>query len=640
MPAKQKITLTLPDGSKREYPDSTTAKQVAESIGPRLAKAALVAKHNGNVVSLDEPLEGSGTIAICTFDSPEGKAAFWHTAAHVLAQTVLELYPEAKRAIGPPVEDGFYYDFQRDTPFTPSDLEKIEKRMHELAAKDDTLRREDVPIAEAKKFFKDNPFKLELIDKLAPSGKGTLSFYCHADYKDLCKGGHIASIGPLKAIKLTKVAGAYWHGDASKPQLQRIYGIAFPEQKLLDAHLKLLEEAEARDHRKLGKELELFFFSDLSPGSAFFYPKGVIIINELMKFMREEYRIRGYQETITPTIYDKTLWETSGHWEHYRENMFTLKVDDREFSLKPMNCPSHCTMYKTRSWSYRDLPLRLADFAALHRNEVRGALGGLTRVRKFQQDDAHIYCMPEQIESEILDVIDFAQHILTKVFDFKIEVVLSTKPENTLGDAKLWKGAEDALAAALRKKSIAYTVNSGEGAFYGPKIDFNIHDALGRPWQLSTIQLDFNQPSRFALTYEGEDGRKHQPVMIHRALLGSIERFFAILIEHYAGKFPLWLSPVHVTILPVADRHLPYAKGIREQLFHSGVRVEVDTRSEGIPKKVRDAQLAKIPYILVVGDKEEESETVNVRTRDNVVHGERKVAEFIAQLVGEIAARK
>ena len=356
--------------------------------------------------------------------------------------------------------------------------------------------------------------------------------------------------------------------------------------------------------------------------------------------MREEYRLRDYQETITPLLYDKALWETSGHWQHYRENMFLLNVDEREFSLKPMNCPSHCVIYKNRSRSYRDLPLRLADFAPLHRNELRGTLGGLTRVRKFQQDDAHIYCTPEQMEAEILDVIDFAQHIFSQVFDFSFEIVLSTKPEQALGDPKLWTQAEEALAAALRKKGLPYRISTGDGAFYGPKIDFHIKDALGRAWQLSTVQLDFNQPARFALAYEGEDGRKHQPVMIHRALWGSLERFLAILVEHYAGKFPLWLSPVQVVILPVADRHLGYAKGIREELFHSGVRVEIDERSEGIPKKVRDAQLAKIPFILVIGDQEEKNQTVNIRTRDNVVHGEKQIAQFIAQVLAEINARK
>ncbi len=412
------IQITLPDGSKKQVKKDSTVLDVAKLIGPRLAEAALAATVDGKLVEVSHLLEKNCSVQILTFKDAQGKAAFWHTAAHVLAQAVLELYPEAKRTIGPPVENGFYFDFQRAKPFTPQDLEKIEKRMQEIAKKDLQLVREDISVAEAKKFYKDNPFKLELIDEFAPGGKGTLSFYRQGDYKDLCKGGHAANTGVLKAIKLTKVAGAYWRGDAKKPQLQRVYGIAFPDKKELDTYLLLQEEAEKRDHRKIGKELDLFLFHEISPGAPFFLPKGTIIYNELLAFLREEYRKRGYQEVITPLLYDNSLWETSGHWDHYRENMFLLKVDGRDASLKPMNCPSHALIFKTQTRSYRDLPLRIADFAVLHRNELKGVLGGLTRVRKFQQDDVHIFVAQEQIEEEVMRVIDFAHFIYRKVFDF------------------------------------------------------------------------------------------------------------------------------------------------------------------------------------------------------------------------------
>lgn len=569
----------------------------------------------------------------------EARAAFWHTTAHILAQAVLELFPDAKRTIGPPIEEGFYYDFEREKPFTEEDLKKIEKRMQELAAKDAELYREDMSIADAKKFFRDNPYKRELIEEFAPSGKGTLSFYCHDTYKDLCKGGHLDRTGAIKAMKLLKVAGSYWRGDAKNKQLQRIYGISFPDRKMLDEYLKKVQEAEQRDHRKIGKELELFMFHELSPGSAFYFPKGATIYHELLQFLRMEYRKHGYQEVVTPLLYHKQLWETSGHWQHFQENMFILNVDEQEFALKPMNCPSHCMIYSHRTRSYRDLPLRIADFAPLHRNELRGVLGGLTRVRKFVQDDAHLFITSEQMEQELLDLLDFAKYIYQEIFDFQYHVVLSTKPEKAIGDAKLWEKAEKALAAALQKKKIAFAMKPGEGAFYGPKIDFHIQDALGRSWQLATIQLDFNLPERFDLTYEGQDGKKHRPIMIHRAILGSLERFIAVLTEHYAGKFPLWLSPVQVIILTIADRHASYAEKIRKQFFDAGVRVEVDSRGESIPKKVREAQLQKIPYILVVGDREEKDETVTVRTRDNIVHGEKKVAAFIEQIKGEIVRK-
>ncbi len=571
-------------------------------------------------------------------DQKEYRANFWHTAAHLLSHAVSQLYPDAKRTIGPAIENGFYYDFYRETPFTPDDLKKIEHQMKEIARGNHKLFKEDVPVSQAKELSKDNPFKLELIDEFS-QGKDTLSFYCHADYKDLCKGGHIENTGDIKAIKLLKTAGAYWRGNANNPQLQRIYGIAFPSENELKDYLKQMEEAEKRDHRKIGKELDLFSFHEVSPGSPFFHPKGTIIYLTLQNFLRSLYPSWGYQEVITPLVYDCELWKQSGHWEHYRENMFEVKMDSRDAAMKPMNCPSHILIYKTNLRSYRDLPLRITDFAALHRNELKGVLGGLTRVRKFSQDDCHVFCTPEQVKEEIQSLIRNAQYVYEKVFGFSFHVELSTKPEKAMGDPKLWEIAEKSLQEALEENGVKYKINPGDGAFYGPKIDFHIKDALGRSWQCGTEQLDFQQPERFNVEYEGADGKKHRVVMLHRTVLGSLERFMGVLIEHYAGRFPLWLSPVQVKVLNLTDNQLGYAQEVTSKLKEAGLRVELDDRSLTLGKKIREAQLQQVNYILVVGDKEMQDNTVNIRTREGGVQGTKAIDVFIAELLEEVRKR-
>ena len=566
--------------------------------------------------------------------------SYRHSLAHLLAAAVLELYPGTKRAIGPAIENGFYYDFDFKEPISDDSLREIEKKMRQLLPGWDKFEKKEVSREEAKKEFEDNPYKLELIDEFSKEGK-RLTLYKSGNYVDLCSGGHVDSAKEIKSdsFKLTHTAGAYWRGDAKKQQLTRIYGVAFASKKELDEYLKMVEEAKKRDHRIIGQKLDLFSFDELSPGSPFFHPKGAIVFNQLLGFLREEYFKRGYKEVVTPLIYDKELWKTSGHWEHYGDLMFTLKMDDREAGLKPMNCPSHCVIYQKGFKSYRDLPLRIADFAVLHRNELKGVLGGLTRVRKFSQDDAHLFVTQEQLEDEIMKLIDFLDYIYAKVFDFEYTIELSTKPDKALGSDEIWKKAEKALEDALKKKKLDFKVNPGEGAFYGPKIDFHIKDVLGRSWQLGTIQVDFNLPERFELEYEDKDGKRKTPIMIHRALLGSIERFMAILIEHYAGKFPLWLAPEQVRIVTVSDRFNAYADEVAEKLRKNSIRVEVDKRAESIPKKVREAQIQYIPLIVTVGEKEETSKTLAVRTLDGKVKFGMKVDEFIIKVTNNIEER-
>lgn len=633
------IKITLPDGTSKDFTKGITGAEIAQAIGPRLAKAALAVKVNGELWDLSRPIEKDASVNVLTFDDAEGKQAFWHTSAHVLAQAVLELWPDVLRTIGPAIENGFYFDFYRKEPFTPEDLVEIESTMQGIVGRKLRLVRKDLSVKEAKAYYKNNKFKIELIDEFTKDGQKTVSFYQQGDYMDLCKGGHVEGVEGIKAIKLTKISSAYWRGDSKRESLQRIYGISFPQQKMLDEYLHMLEEAEKRDHRKIGTQLDLFSFHDVSPGSPFFHPKGVVIFNTLVNFMREQYKKRGYQEVITPQLFHKQLWETSGHWEHYKDNMFLTQMDGQEGAIKAMNCPTHILIYKTKVRSYRELPLRFADFGALHRNEVKGTLGGLFRVRRLQQDDAHIFCAREQIESEVHNIIDFVKEVYG-LFGFDFHVELSTKPENALGDAELWQRAEGALKAALEHAGMTYKVNPGDGAFYGPKIDFHIKDALGRSWQCATIQLDFNQPQRFEVEYDGVDGRKHTAVMVHRALLGSLERFMGILIEHYAGKFPLWLNPNQVVLLPIADRHNEYSQKVAAQMREAGLRVTIDDSSETTNKKVREAQLQQYNYILVVGDKEVQNGTVNVRTRDEKVHGERKVEAVVKELVEEVRVRK
>lgn len=634
-----KIKITLPDSSVREYAKGITAGEIALDIGKRLGEDALAAKVNGNLKDLFVPINEDSVLQIITYNDKEGIDVFRHSAAHLLAHAVVELFPDAKPTIGPVAEEGFYYDFDIPHHFIPEDLKKIEERMNEIVEKDFKVERLELNDAEAKKLFKSNPYKIELIEEFHKENL-PLSAYRQGNFIDLCRGPHLPNTGKIKAFKLTKISSAYWRGDQKNAQLQRIYGISFPENKLLEQHFKLIEEAEKRDHRKIGKQLEWFDFFEESPGAPFFYPKGTVIYNLLLNFIREEYKKRGYQEVITPLLYEKKLWQTSGHWEHFRENMFTMEVEGKEFALKPMNCPSHVLIYASKSRSYKDLPLRIADFAPLHRNELSGVLAGLTRVRKMSQDDAHIFITPEQIEDEIFRVLDFTHYIYKEVFDFEYEIEVSTRPEKYMGEIETWKRAESSLKKALEKKKMPYAIKHGEGAFYGPKIDFHVKDALGRKWQLATIQLDFQLPERFDATYVGADNSKHTVVMIHRALLGSIERFIGILVEHYAGKLPLWLAPVQARILTVSDKFIDYANKIKSEFEKNNVRIEVDSRTESVGYKVREAQANKIPLILTVGEKEEKNNTLAIRTMDNKVYFDVKIDDFIEKVLKNVEGKK
>lgn len=631
------ITITLPDGKQIKADAGISAFDAISLISKRLAKDSLAAKIDGKAVDLSHKIDSNCSLIALTFDSQEGKDIFWHSGAHVLAQAVMRLYPDAKPTIGPAVENGFYYDFANVPAFNPSDLAKIESEMKKIVQESQAFARKSATKSSAKKLYADNQFKLELIDSLADD---EITIYENTGgWSDLCRGPHVPSTGMLKGIKLTKISSAYWKADANNAQLQRIYGIAYPSQKQLDEYLNLLAEAEKRDHRKLGSQLGLFMFHEWSPGSAFFLPNGTIIYNELLSLVREEYKKRSYQEVITPVLYNKGLWESSGHWQHYQENMFILDVDNEQFSLKPMNCPSHVLMFKMNSHSYRELPLRIADFCVLHRNELKGVLGGLTRVRKFQQDDAHIFCTREQIGQEIDGLLDFVDLVYSKTFHFKYSIKLSTRPENSMGEDALWEEATGKLKWALESRKLPYVIKEGEGAFYGPKIDIDVTDALGRQWQLATIQLDFQMPLRMGAEYEGQDGRKHTPVMIHRAILGSLERFIAILTEHYAGAFPVWLSPVQVTILPLADEYNGFARELQAKFSQAGIRSSLNDKAETIGSKIRDAQLAKIPYMLVIGKKEKESGNLAIRTRKGEILGDVPVGQFISRVSKEISER-
>ena len=611
------VKITFPDGNSSEYPKDITVLDVAEKIGPRLAMAALAAKVDGKLVDVSYKITSDSQLQIITSKDKEGLEVVRHSAAHLLAQALLRLYPTINLTIGPVVEEGFYYDIDSDKTLSTSDFPAIEAEMEKIVKEDLPVYREEISRHEALRLFAKNPFKVEMIEAMDPSEK--ISMYKQGEFFDLCRGPHVPRTSKLKAVKLMKVAGAYWRADANNKQLQRIYGIAFTEKKELDAHLKLLEEAEKRDHRKLTADLDLVFFHEYSPGAPFYLPNGTIIYNELINFIRKEYHKRGYQEVITPQMYNKRLWETSGHWEHYKENMFLINIEGQEYSLKPMNCPSHCLMFNRDVKSYKDMPVRIADFCNLHRNEFSGTLTGMMRVRKFAQDDAHIFCRFDQIEEEVLGVLEFIKYVWENVFNFKLKYYLSTRPESSLGTQELWEKAEGLLASALAKAGLEYSIKAGDGAFYGPKIDIDIEDALGRKWQCPTCQLDFNLPSRFNNCYIDADGKKQQCVMIHRAVLGSLERFFGMMTEHFAGKFPLWLSPVQVKLLPIADRHLEYCKELRSEMDRHGIRVDIDSRTESTPKKVRDAQLMNIPLMVTIGDKEMENHTLAVRTLDGKV---------------------
>lgn len=563
-----------------------------------------------------------------------------HSAAHLLAAAVMALWPDTKRAIGPAIENGFYFDFEFSRPISKDDLPKIEEKMREMLPSWKKFERVELSATEAKKEYPKNEYKHELIEEFSEKGKKKVSFYRSGEYWDLCKGGHIEHPDrELKHVKLLKVAGAYWRGSEKNKMLTRIYGTAFPSKKELEEYLHNIEEAKKRDHRVLGEQLGLIMMHEYSPGAPFFLPKGAIVYNELLRFLREEYAKRGYKEVITPLLYNKKLWETSGHWEFYKQNMFNIEIEKEMFSLKPMNCPSHCLIYRQKLWSYRELPLRIADFASLHRNEPSGTLSGLTRVRKFSQDDAHIFVTRDQLEAEVEAFLEFQKFVYEKVFNFEYHMYLATRPEEFMGEVKLWEEAEAALERVLKEKKLPYTLVPKDGAFYGPKIDLRIKDSLGREWQLGTVQLDFQLPLRFELTYEAADGKKHTPIMIHRAVLGSLERFIGILIEHFAGKLPVWLSPVQVVIMTVADRHVSFAEELKKEFGGSGLRVEIDARIESIGKKVRDNQAMKIPYLIAVGDKEAESNNLAIRTRENKIITMRK-DEFLDLVRAEVAERK
>ena len=639
------IQITLPDGATREVQRGTTAAQIAHQISPRLAKEALVARADDQLVDLSRPLERDTKVAILTPKDPDAVQVFRHSASHLLAAAVLELYPNVKLGIGPPTETGFFYEFVREEPFTPEDLEKIEAKMHELAAKDIPNERKLIPKPEALELYRNNKqqFKCELVEEKATDP--LVSFYTTGKFVDFCRGPHIPSTGRIKAFKLLNIAGAYWLGDEKNPQLQRIYGTSFFSKKDLDDFIHKQEEAKKRDHRVLGQQLDLFSIQELAgPGLIFWHPKGGIIRKEMEDWMRNQYLKRGYSLVYTPHVMRRQLWQTSGHEGHYAQNMFdVMELDDAEYRLKPMNCPGHILIYKDSLKSYRDLPVRLGELGTVYRYERSGVMHGLLRVRGFTQDDAHIFCTPEQVESEIEACLDFALDVL-KDFGFdQFQTELSTwnpnDRQNFVGNEEPWNHATASLENVLKRRKIEYKTIPGEGAFYGPKIDIKLVDAIGRLWQLSTIQFDFNLPARFGLEYVAEDGTRKQPVMVHRALYGSIERFFGVLIEHYAGAFPVWLSPVQAAMIPIAERHVEYANKVAAQLKEAGVRVHVDGRNEKMNAKIREHAMQKVPFLLVVGDKEAEAGKVNVRTRGSERTEDMPSAEFVEKIRKLIAEK-
>lgn len=629
------INIKLKDGSVKEYQEGITVLDIAKDISQGLARVALAGEVDGKTVDLRKQLYKDSDLNILTFDDERGKKAFWHTSSHILAQAVKRLFPKAKLAIGPAIDNGFYYDFDIDRPFSIDDLEAIEKEMAKIVKKDAELKRFELPREEAIKLMEgiNEPYKVELIEDLPEDA--AISFYTQGEFTDLCAGPHIISTGSVKAVKLLSVAGAYWRGSEKNKMLQRIYGITYPKKSQLDEYLARLEEAKKRDHRKIGKELDLFSIQEEGPGFPFFHPKGMVLRNLLEDFWRKEHVKKGYQEIKTPIILNRDLWIRSGHWDHYQENMYFTKIDEADYAIKPMNCPGSMILYKRKIYSYRDLPLRVGELGLVHRHELSGALHGLMRVRCFTQDDAHIFMLPEQIKEEIIGVIELIDHFYS-VFGFKYHVELSTKPEKAMGSDEDWEKATDSLKEALEAKGVKYKINEGDGAFYGPKIDFHLEDCIGRTWQCGTIQLDFQMPERFDLTYVGPDGEKHRPVMIHRVIFGSIERFIAILIEHFAGAFPVWLAPVQVRILSITDRSNDFIGEITKDFIEDEIRVENDLRNEKIGYKIREAQMEKVPYMLIVGDKELEDGTVAVRSRSLGDLGVMTVEDFKARIFKEI----
>lgn len=632
------VKIILPDGSAKEYAAGTTLGEAVKQLSNSLAKKVLAANVNGELTDLREELLDGSEVAFLTFEDEGGKHTLRHTASHILAQAVKRLWPEAKLAIGPAIDKGFYYDIDMEHTLTPEDLGKIEKEMSRIVKENLPITKSVMPRQEAIEFFKakNEDYKVELIQDLPEDA--VISCYSQGDFIDLCAGPHVASTGKVKAFKLQSIAGAYWRGDEKNKMLQRIYGTAFEKKEELDAYLHMLEEAAKRDHRKLGKELGLFVIKEEGPGFPFFLPKGMALRNELENFWREVHHEFEYEEIRTPIILNKQLWETSGHWFHYRENMYTTIIDEEEYAIKPMNCPGGILVYQNEMHSYRDFPLRYAELGLVHRHELSGALHGLFRVRAFTQDDAHVFMLPSQMQSELMKVIELFDRIYSQ-FGLKYHVELSTKPDNAMGDDAIWEAATEALRNAIEAKGIPYVINPGDGAFYGPKLDYHIEDSLGRTWQCGTIQLDMNLPERFQIEYVGEDGQKHRPIMIHRACFGSMERFIGILTEHYAGAFPTWMAPVQVKILPISEKHVEYAKDLAKQMHRDYVRVEVDDRSEKIGYKIRQAQMAKVPYMLVVGDKEVEEGTVNVRKHGGDELGSVPFEEFFNSIKIEIKER-
>ncbi|MFA5340390.1 MAG: threonine--tRNA ligase [Clostridia bacterium] len=627
------IKIKLPDGSIKEYDKAVTALEVASDISKGLAKSVVAAKVNGIVKSLSDPISEDSDLLLLKFEDEEAQHVYRHSSSHIMAHAITQLFPGTKLAIGPAISNGFYYDFDTEHIFTEEDFTAIEKKMDEIIKADYPIERFVLPKNEALEYVKNNPYKYELVSELDENEE--ISFYRQNDFVDLCAGPHLPSTGRVKVVKILSVAGAYWRGDEKNKMLQRLYAISFPSQAMLDEYIFKMEEAKKRDHRKLGKELDLYDIFEEGPGFPFFFPKGMEIRNQLIDYWRREHKRAGYGEIQTPIILNEELWHRSGHWDHYKNNMYFTTIDEGNYAIKPMNCPGGMLAFKRRMYSYRDLPLRTAELGLVHRHELSGALHGLMRVRCFTQDDAHIFMTEDQMKQEIVGVINLMEKIYS-LFNFEYKVELSTKPENSMGTKEQWDIAENALQEALESLNMKYELNPGDGAFYGPKIDFHIQDSIGRTWQCGTIQLDFQMPERFDLTYMGADGNKHRPVMLHRALFGSIERFIAILTEHYAGAFPVWLSPVQVKILPLTDRQAEYAQRIKDILVSNDVRVECDFRSEKIGYKIREAQLEKTPYMIIVGDKEMENNQVAVRVRKIGDIGTMFLEEFLNRIIKEI----
>lgn len=629
------MKITLKDGSVKEYAESKSVIEIASDISEGLARMATAGEINGEVVDLRTTVDEDCELSILTFNDEKGKGAFRHTASHIMAQAIKRLYPDVKLAIGPSIDDGFYYDIDRETPLTAEDLEKVEAEMKKIVKEALPLERFTMPRDEAIEYFKEKgeSYKVELIEDLPEDS--VISFYKQGEFTDLCAGPHLMNTKSVKAFKLTSLAGAYWRGSEKNKMLQRIYGTAFPKKTELEEHLAMIEEAKKRDHRRLGRELGLFMMRDEGPGFPFFLPKGMVLKNTLLDYWREIHTKNDYVEVSTPIMLSRHLWETSGHWGHYKENMYTTVIDEEDFAIKPMNCPGGILVYQSEPRSYRDLPIRMGELGLVHRHEKSGQLHGLMRVRCFTQDDAHIFMMPEQIRDEIKGVAKLIDEVYS-LFGFKYHVELSTRPEDSMGSDEDWELATDALRGALDDLGLPYVVNEGDGAFYGPKIDFHLQDSIGRTWQCGTIQLDFQLPLRFELEYTGADGEKHRPIMIHRVAFGSIERFIGILIEHFAGAFPTWLSPVQVKVLPISDKHMEYGKKVLDDLKEAGIRAELDSRAEKIGYKIREAQMQKVPYMLVVGAKEEEGGLVSVRSRFEGDEGQKDLKDFIASLKEEI----